>query len=82
MTWNPHCEDEFVTFSEFVTNLKLDRDPHVHLKYLRKYPVVESTFANISTALRLFLTLSVTVCEGERSFSKLSLIKKKHIVQQ
>ena len=62
----PHCEDEFVTFSEIVTHLRPDCDPHVLLKYLRKNPVVESTFANVSTALQLFLTLPVTVCEGER----------------
>lgn len=73
----PDCENEFVTFSDFITHLKLDRDPQTLLKYLRKNPVVESTFANVSTALRLFLTLPVTVCEGERSFSKLSLIKNR-----
>lgn len=34
-----------------------------------------SSFPNISTALRIYLTLPVTVAEGERSFSKLKLIK-------
>ena len=77
----PHCEDEFLTFSEFVTHLKLDRDPHVLLKYLRKNPVVESTFANVSTVLRLSLTLPITICEGERSLSKLSLMKTDFVQQ-
>jgi len=32
-------------------------------------------FANVSTALRILLTVPVTVASGERSFSKLKLIK-------
>lgn len=32
-------------------------------------------YSLISTALRIYLTLPVTVAEGERSFSKLKLIK-------
>ena len=34
-------------------------------------------FSNISVALRIFLTLPVTVATAERSFSKLSYIKNK-----
>lgn len=34
-----------------------------------------SVFPNVSTSLRIYLTLPVTVAEGERSFSKLKLIK-------
>ena len=33
------------------------------------------TFPNISVALRILLTLPVTVASGERSFSKLKIIK-------
>ena len=36
---------------------------------------LESVFPNISIALRIFLTLPVTVATAERSFSKLKLIK-------
>ena len=36
---------------------------------------LESLFPNISIALRIFLTLPVTVATAERSFSKLKLIK-------
>jgi len=71
------CEEEFVAFSVMSADLKLDRDPQSLLKWLKRNPIVESTFSNVSTALRLFLTLPVTVCEGERSFSKLSLIKNR-----
>jgi hypothetical protein len=34
-----------------------------------------STFPNLSAALRIFLTMPVTVAHGERSFSKLKIIK-------
>ena len=36
---------------------------------------LESVFSNISIALRILLTLPVTVASAERSFSKLKLIK-------
>ena len=70
-----NCIDEFLNYSEFVTHLKLDRDPRILMQHIRGDQLLESTFPNVSTALRLFLTLPVTVCEGERSFSKLTLIK-------
>jgi hypothetical protein len=35
----------------------------------------QDTFPNIWTALRIFVTIPVTVAKGERSFSKLKLIK-------
>ena len=44
------------------------------MKHIRGDKLLKSTFPNVAT-LRLFLTLPVTVCEGERSFSKLALIK-------
>lgn len=71
------CEEEFVAFSGMAADLNLDREPQNLLKWLKKNPVVDSTFSNVSTALRLFSTLPVTICEGERSFSKLSLIKNR-----
>lgn len=33
------------------------------------------SFSNLSNAIRIFLTLPVTVASGERSFSKLKIIK-------
>ena len=36
---------------------------------------LESTFANIEIALRIFLSMMVTNCMGERSFSMSKLIK-------
>lgn len=39
------------------------------------YSAVSSAFADVLTALVLFMTLPVTVASAERSFSKLKLIK-------
>jgi len=39
------------------------------------YSAISSGFADVVTALLLFLTLPVTVATAERSFSKLKLIK-------
>jgi len=38
---------------------------------------MSSCFLNVTIALRLYLTLPVTVCEGERSFSRLVLNKNR-----
>ncbi|XP_025190784.1 uncharacterized protein LOC112591242 [Melanaphis sacchari] len=44
------------------------------LNAIKKYEL-DSTCPNLITACRLFLTMPVTVASGERSFSKLKLIK-------
>ena len=48
-----------------------------HTKLLCCDTEIEQAFPNVSVALRLFLCLMVTNCTGERSFSKLSVIKNK-----
>jgi hypothetical protein len=35
------------------------------------------TFPNVSIALRMFMSLMVTNCSGERSFSRMALVKSK-----
>lgn len=45
------------------------------LKTLRFLRGIEGTFPNSEIALRLLLTIPVTVASGERSFSKLKIIK-------
>lgn len=44
------------------------------LEYLVTNDLI-NTFPNLSVALRIFLTMPVTVAHGERSFSKLKIIK-------
>ena len=48
--------------------------PHDVLSFLVQHNLLES-FPNLSVALRIMLTLPVSVASGERSFSKLKLIK-------
>lgn len=50
-------------------------DPHTLLQYLFTNDLI-STFPNTAIALRILLTLPVSVASGERSFSKLKIIKK------
>jgi len=39
---------------------------------------VESVFPNVEVALRIYLSLMVSNCTGERSFSRLKLLKTSH----
>jgi Domain of unknown function (DUF4371)/hAT family C-terminal dimerisation region len=45
------------------------------LYHVIKEDCLESTFPNLEIALRIYLTLMPTNCTGERSFSKLKIIK-------
>lgn len=49
-------------------------DSHTLLQYLFTNDLI-STFPNTAIALRILLTLPVSVASGERSFSKLKIIK-------
>ena len=63
--------NEILNYREiFPTSTK----PLITLDYIINNELV-SSFPNFSIALRIFLTLPVTVASGERSFSKLKLIK-------
>lgn len=52
--------------------------PRVMLDYIYKEQLLD-LYGNLSIALRLLLTLPVTVASGERSFSALKLIKTSQI---
>lgn len=73
--------EEFVQFTEL---LKTDLASHIGAKQdlveLQLYRLItdnslESCFPNVENALRIYLSLMVTNCSGERSFSKLKRIK-------
>lgn len=74
--------EELIQFREFVVGLGIQEDTDASpsagdlLQLLRKKSM-HSVFPNTDIALRLFLTLPVTNASGERSFSKLSLIKNR-----
>lgn len=43
-----------------------------------KKECLKSTFPNIEVSLRIFLSMMVTNCSGERSFSALKFLKNEH----
>ena len=57
-----HQKEEDCTMEQFMYSLMIDKD-------------VQATFPNVEVALKIYLTLMVANCSGERSFSKLKLIK-------
>jgi hypothetical protein len=65
--------DEFQQWSCFM-RYQASSSPS-HLLKLLKTLHLESTFPNVETALRMYLTLPISNSEGERSFSKLKRIK-------
>ena len=53
---------------------KEQMNPYELINAIHKYKL-ENILPNISVALRIFLTVPVTVASAERSFSKLKLVK-------
>lgn len=67
--------NELISFKDvFLSELNLTRTPLSTLNYIYKNNL-ETLFVNLSIALRILLTQPVTVASGERSFSRLKLIK-------
>lgn len=76
-------EGELIQFKEFCAEL-LDFDPEksdvsreqaMYSLIMNKDVDVKESFPNVEMLLRIYLTLMVSNCTGERSFSKLKLIK-------
>lgn len=65
--------DEMIQFRCFMES-EVDKSPRNMLLVLLKHSL-QSIFPNVFVALRIFLTLPVTNCEGERSFSHMARIK-------
>ena len=80
------CADEFVQFCLFFKEINLGDasrssstrqvTPQMILQFIKDNNL-DNLFPNVTTALQIYLTIPVTVCEGERLFSKLSLIKNR-----
>ena len=68
--------DELLQFKDFVRDEKshLPEDL-IKLFVHKKTKGMQNSFPNVFVALRLFLTLHVTNCEGEKSFSVLKRVK-------
>lgn len=65
--------DEIENLAPYITETK-NLNASTVLDYLFSHDL-HNLFPNITVALRIFLTMPVTVASGERSFSKLRLIK-------
>ncbi|XP_074029260.1 uncharacterized protein [Leptinotarsa decemlineata] len=76
-------QDYCQTFNEFYTNdvdekellMECEHFKHYLMQKLLKSNNLAATFPNVEIALRIFLCLMITNASGERSFSKLELIK-------
>ena len=73
------CE-EIVQFSELVPpNVQqLSGNVEVEMYRILKEPGIRETFPNVEVALRFYLTLLVSNCSRERSFSTLKRVKTPH----
>jgi hypothetical protein len=65
--------DEMVQFVDFAKSKKSPAS----IAMLLHTEDLQFTFPNVSIALRMYMCLMVSNCTGERSFSKLALIKNK-----
>lgn len=72
---------EIVNFAEFMklySNSKPTQMSNEHFMYktlIEKY--VYTAFPNVAVALRIYLVIMVTNCSGERTFSRLEIIKNR-----
>ncbi len=77
----PSLNDELIQFSQLLkSNLGNDLNTEDALPELQMYKFIrennlESCFPNFEVMLRIYLSLMVTNCSGERSFSKLTRVK-------
>lgn len=77
----PSLGNELVQFVSLIDAYKKDYGKDRSLK-LFYYQILEdqnfrATFPNIEIALRMYLVLMVSNCTGERSFSKMKIIKNR-----
>jgi hypothetical protein len=67
---------ELVQWSSFAMSRQCD-SPLLQISLLHENEL-HSTFPNVSVALRMYFSLMITNCSGERSFSTMALIKNKN----
>ena len=67
--------DEFIQFSSMVKENENELKVNYMMQLLADGGPLLGSFPNVKIALRIFLSISATNCEGERSFSTLSRIK-------
>lgn len=67
--------DEFLQFKDILSSESDRSVTNISTLLRSKDGVLTAAFPNISILLRIFLTIPITNCQGERSFSTLSRVK-------
>lgn len=65
-----------IIFYDFIIRLTAKIGPQLSVLKFIKHQNLKTAFPNVSKALRIFLSLHVTVCDAECSFIKMILVKK------
>jgi len=71
----PAIVDEFVQFTDILVSDNNKTVSHMSELLKKDGGIILSTFPNVAIALRIYLTLPMNNCEGERSFSTLTRVK-------
>ena len=71
----PAFVDEFVQFTDILVSDNNKTVSHMSELLKKDGGIMLSTFSNVAIALRIYLTLLINNCEGERSFSTLTRVK-------
>jgi len=78
---DPSLGIELIQFCEFANFFEKEKPVEIsqeHFFYKLIFDKrMNDTFANVETALRMYLVLMVSNCSGERSFNKLKLVKNR-----
>ena len=67
--------DEMVQFIDFAKSRGCQTPSSLAMLLHTEY--LQSTFPNVEIAIRMYMSIMVSNCSGERSFSKMALIKNK-----
>ncbi|KAL4105081.1 hypothetical protein QTP88_020356 [Uroleucon formosanum] len=68
--------DEWLQFHSLISSHQILINPAAQLKFIKDMQISHA-FQNVETFLQIFLTMPVTNCSSERSFSSLKIIKNR-----
>lgn len=68
--------DEWFQFHSLISSHQISRNPAAQLKFIKDMQISHA-FQNVETCLQIFLTMPVTNCSSELSFSSLKRIKNR-----
>ena len=72
----PAFVDEFVQFTDILVSDNNKTVSHMSELLKKDGGIMLSTFPNVAIAVRIYLTLPINNCEGERSFSTLTCVNE------